>query len=148
MKHIIIILSVEYIIMIYKPNVLLCCSSAGFILTSLYGYKKSHYMFQIDLLSASFSLVYWADPTNRYKRIMDICTANIACTMFFIHMYKNTTGKMRYFMWFGISGVVTCFTLSCITSRIQYDKWKYYHFMFHMFAIANKYIAYNSNLIL
>ena len=37
--------------MIYKPNILLCCSSASFILTSLYGYKKQQYMYQFDLVS-------------------------------------------------------------------------------------------------
>ena len=134
--------------MIYKPNILLCCSSGAFLLTSLYGYKKQQYMYQFDLLSACCSLMYWADPTNTYKRIADITTANIASTVFFIHMYKNTKGKIRYCMWFNVGGIITFFTLSCITSRIKYDKWKYFHFVFHMFAITNKYIAYNTNLIL
>ena len=35
--------------MIYKPNILLCCSRS-FILTSLYGYKKQQYMYQFDLV--------------------------------------------------------------------------------------------------
>ena len=95
--------------MIYKPNILLCCSSASFILTSLYGYKKQKYMYPFE---------------------------------------KNTNGKMRYLMWFNVGGVVTCFTLSCITSRIKYKDWHHFHFLFHMFVIGTKMLAYNTNLLL
>ena len=69
--------------MLYKPNILLCCSSGCFLLTSLYGYKKQQYMYQFDLLSACCSLMYWADPTNTYKRIADITTA-ILLPLFFL----------------------------------------------------------------
>ena len=134
--------------MIYKPNVLLCFSSASFILTSWYGYKKQQYMYQFDFVSALCSLLYWCDPNNTYKRIVDVGTANIASIVFFTHMYKNTNGKMRYLMWFNVGGVVTCFTLSCVTSRIKYNNWHHFHFLFHMFVIGTKMLAYNTNLLL
>ena len=55
--------------MIYKPNILLCCSSSAIILNSLYGYKINKInLCVLDSLSAVASLTYWLDTQNIYKR--------------------------------------------------------------------------------
>lgn len=130
--------------MIYIPNRVLICSSATFLISSYYGYTIQNPLYQLDLINSLFSIAYWSDSENKYKRLFDIATANIAGIAFFTYGYYRIKGNMRYIAWFNLLGIISNFTLSCITHKNNYSKWYYYHFMFHMFTLLNKFVVYNS----
>lgn len=130
--------------MIYIPNRVLICSSATFLISSYYGYTIQNSLYKLDLISSLFSIIYWSDSDNKYKRLLDITTANITGIAFFTYGYYTIKGSMRHIAWFNLFGILSNFTLSCIKYKQGYSKWYYYHFMFHMFTLLNKFIVYNS----
>jgi len=124
-------------------NKLLICSSATFLASSYYGYCIQNSLYKIDLISAICSIIYWYDSENKYKRMMDISFANIAGGSFFIYGFYNIKDNMKYLAWCNLVGILSNFSLSCMYHKMKYDKWFYFHFMFHMFILCNKFIIYN-----
>lgn len=129
--------------MIYVPNRVLICSSATFLVSSYYGYVIQNPLYKLDLMSSIFSIVYWCDSENKYKRFLDIASANITGISFFVYGNYAIKGNMRYIAWFNLLGILSNFSLSCIYHKMKYDKWYYYHLIFNVFTLFNKFIVYN-----
>jgi len=125
--------------MIYKPNIILTCTSSLLILNSLYGYKlNKNNLYIIDSLSSVASLTYWLDPQNREKRIIDVLLANINFLNFFIYGINNQKKEIMPFLWFNLLNVLFNFSLSCLFYKYKYKKWYYFHFLFHVSGIIEK----------
>ncbi len=130
--------------MIFNPNLVLCCTSLGFFATSFFGRKQQNILYNLDTANAICSLLYWCNPTNKYKMVLDIVVSNICGFSFFVYGYKyinhNLMRKIAY-----INGVmmVTLFTSSCVMYSYNNPYWIGAHTMFHIVVIANKMIVYS-----
>ncbi len=130
--------------MIYRPNIILCCSSSALILNSLYGYKiKKINLCVIDSLSAVASLIYWLDTKNMNKRNIDILLANINFLNFFIYGINNQKKEIMPFLWFNLFNIFYNFSLSCLFYKYKYKKWYYFHLLFHASGIFQKLLVYH-----
>ena len=129
--------------MVHFPNRVLICSSSTFLVSSYYGYVIQNPLYQLDLINSLCSIIYWYDSENEYKKVLDITLANITGVSFFIYGNNAIQGNMRYVAWFNLFAIISNFSLSCIYYKQKYDKWYYYHFLFHMFTLLNKFIVYN-----
>lgn len=131
--------------MIYNPNKLLTISSTLLLINSLYGFKiNNNKLYRIDSISSFASIIYWLDPTNIYKRNIDILLANYCFTKFFIYGLTNIEkSKCEGFLWCNLVNILYNFTISCILFKYKFRKWYYFHFIFHLSSIAQKFIVYH-----
>lgn len=130
--------------MIYNPNKLLTISSTLFLINSLYGFKINNKLYRIDIISSFASIIYWLDPTNIYKRNLDILLANLCFTKFFIYGVINRKNcNCEPFIWCNLLNIFYNFTISCILYKYKLKKWYYFHFIFHLSSTAQKFIVYH-----
>lgn len=128
----------------YNPNLLLVLSSTSFLYTSTYGFFKKNELFRIDMLNALASIAYWMEPDNMNKRAFDIVISGFTCISFFLHGYKYLPVYWRYVGYTNFGIMTSFFTLSCISYKLKYKKWYYFHFIFHTIVVANKLLVYNA----
>jgi len=133
----------NYIVYMHISSKVLLFSSSTFLISSYYGYHIQNSLYKIDLMSTIFSILYWYDSENKYKRMVDVAFANIAGVSFFVYGVYNMNDNMKYVAWCNLVGILSNFSLSCIYYKMKYDKWFYFHFLFHMFTLCNKLIIYN-----
>jgi len=129
--------------MIYNPNILLTLSSSTFLFSSLYGLFKNNDLYRIDTVSALSCLVYWIDPENTNKKAVNAIIFNFVGLRFLLQGYIFLTPRWKQLMYFSTGGIGSSLLMSCISYKLKYSKWHYFHFLFHIFVTANKIIVYN-----
>ena len=129
--------------MFYNPNLVLILSSSSFFCSSFYGYLRRNELYRMDLLNAVTSTSYWIDPDDIFKHKINIFVWSFTGMSFFIHAYKTLPPYWRMMVYFNLGGMLSTFSLSVMMRMLNLKRWYYFHYMFHMFVVANKMIIYN-----
>ena len=105
-------------------------------------YKKSpKHLYIMSSVNSLVSILYWLDPHNIPKMVVDIIVANITGIAYFTHGIIHIPGSnhtIRTIGYINTAAMLSFFCKSCIEYRGQNSEWIYYHIGFHITTIFSK----------
>tara|TARA_B100000035_G_scaffold81725_3_gene68533 strand:- start:2797 stop:3189 length:393 start_codon:yes stop_codon:yes gene_type:complete len=129
--------------MFYNPNLLLILSSSSYFCSSFYGYLRRNELYRMDLVNALATTSYWIDPDDIFKHKMNIFVWSFTSMGFFVHGYKTLPPYWRTIVYLNLGGMLSFLNMSYVLRTLNFKRWYYFHFIFHMFMFANKMIIYS-----
>ena len=86
-------------------------------------------------IASIISCKYWSNPLNKAWHTADIIASRIAGFWWAINaiLYNTKDNVMHLYLLFAS---ICCYLTSKKLDELNYSKWYYFHFLFHIFIIS------------
>lgn len=123
----------------------LVITSATFLYPAYYAIvkNKSNTLARLSTINSILSIIFWLDPNNKYKYIVDIIVANVSGITYFIYGVKYIPPDNKAVRIIGyINGglMILLFNGSCISynNNATGNMWVIYDTCFHLCTLVGK----------